>query len=289
MTLISPLLQGLCDDAALFPPGNAPLAEAIPAHHAYRRADYAALVGPFIFPAPRLGELAAQLSGDSSLSLSLTVPTGPADTAAALASAVDLPGVRVIAVEVGTPAGVTADEAFEELARIRSTYPDIEIFVEVPRDGRRGDYLAALTAAGYSAKFRTGGIVAEAYPDEGELADAIIFVVRAGIPFKATAGLHHAVRNTDPDTGFEQHGFLNILTAVTVAAADGDRSDVVAALAERDGSAIARALSGVTDKAAADVRRRFLSFGTCSITDPLTELESLGLISVGPKTEGTLV
>ncbi len=87
MTIISPLLRGLCDDAALFPPGNAPLTEAIPAHAAYLQADYDALVGPFVFPAPRLGELAAYVSADSPVTLSLTVPAGPSDTAAALSNA----------------------------------------------------------------------------------------------------------------------------------------------------------------------------------------------------------
>jgi hypothetical protein len=34
---------------------------------------------------------------------------------------------------------------------------------------------------------------------------AIAAVVAAGVSFKPTAGLHHALRNTDPETGFEQH------------------------------------------------------------------------------------
>ena len=289
MTIVSPLLSGLCDDAALFPPGNAPLAEAVPAHAAYLKADYDALVGPFVFPAPRLSELAEYVSADSPVTLSLTVPAGPADTAAALSNALAIPGVRVAAVEVGIPDGLEADAAFAELARVHAAHPDIAIFVEVPRGCRRADYLTALETAGYSAKFRTGGIVAEAYPNEDELADALISVVRANIPFKATAGLHHGVRNTDLETGFEQHGFLNIMVAVDAARRGADRSEVVAALAQRDGESIARALADLTEDEAGEVRRRFLSFGTCSISDPLTELEGLGLIVRSDKTEGTLV
>lgn len=285
MTVISPLLRGLCDDAALFPPGNAPLLEAVPAHQEHIEANYSALVGPFVFPAPRLDELSAHVSLENPVALSLTVPAGPDATAAAVSKALAIPGVDVVAVEVGIPAGIEAEQTFEELTRLHAAHPYIDIFVEVPRDGRRESYLAALEKAGYSAKFRTGGVQAEAYPDENELADAIIAVVRAGIPFKATAGLHHAVRNTDPETGFEQHGFLNIISAVGAATAGADRSDVVAALAERDGTTIAHSLSGLDGE---DVRRRFLSFGTCSISDPLTELEDLGLINRSETTEGTL-
>ena len=32
-------------------------------------------------------------------------------------------------------------------------------------------------------------------------------------PFKCTAGLHNAVRHRAADTGFEHHGFLNVLLA----------------------------------------------------------------------------
>ncbi len=38
--------KGLCDDAAIFPPGLAPLAEAVPAHVRHLDSPYAELVGP---------------------------------------------------------------------------------------------------------------------------------------------------------------------------------------------------------------------------------------------------
>src|SRR5689334_3493798 len=41
---------GLLDDAAVFPPGNAPLPDAVAAHREYRAAWYAPMVGPLLLP-----------------------------------------------------------------------------------------------------------------------------------------------------------------------------------------------------------------------------------------------
>jgi|tagenome__1003787_1003787.scaffolds.fasta_scaffold20108502_2 hypothetical protein len=62
---------------------------------------------------------------------------------------------------------------------------------------------------------------------------------RAGLPFKATAGLHHAFRSTDPGTAFEQHGFLNLITAVDAALALADEASVARLLAERKADVVA--------------------------------------------------
>ncbi|WP_281499327.1 hypothetical protein [Rhodococcus sp. F64268] len=292
VTTFGPLLTNLCDDAALFPPGNAPIADAVPAHAVHTAADHAPLVGSFVFPAGRLGELAellAQTPYSGELELSLTVPAGTAAVAPALAKAATLDSVSVTALEIAVPAEQTVDELFAALGEISSTETERDIFVEVPRDDRRPEILARLAQTPYSAKFRTGGIVAEAYPDEAELADAIRTVVASGVPFKATAGLHHAVRNTDPETGFEQHGFLNILAAVAVALDGGDNAAIAEVLADRDGAALASRLKELSDERATEVRSRFRSYGTCSIADPLTDLLDLGLApsTVSPISEGT--
>ncbi|RZD92947.1 hypothetical protein C0Q65_30390, partial [Streptomyces albidoflavus] len=150
----------------------------------------------------------------------------------------------------------------------------VTVYVEVPRDRRRAGLIAALADSPFLAKFRTGGVRAELYPDERELARAVLLAVRAQVPFKATAGLHHAVRNTDPRTGFEQHGHLNLLAATGAALNGAGEEEVVAVLAERDATTVA----GLVRALSPEVRTAFRSFGTCSLAEPVGELAALGLL-----------
>ena len=275
---VGPLLAHLCDDAAIFPPGLKPLELAVPDHLGHGSSGHAGYVGPFLLSAAALEEAVPVVAGvgAGAIDLALTVPDETA-LPAALARADELPAFRLVAVEVPLSPGSDPAEAVAAIQRAVEGR-DLEVFVEIPRDGRRPEAIAETQAAGFQAKFRTGGIRAELYPDEAELADAIIAVVGRGLPFKATAGLHHAVRNADPDRGFEQHGFLNILQAVAVVLDGGDRDAVIAALAERDGAALAARLGALDDERARAVRRSFRSFGTCSISEPVDEMTELGLI-----------
>ncbi|WP_433136244.1 hypothetical protein ACQPZ8_28910 [Actinomadura nitritigenes] len=273
MSDVPAFARGLCDDAAVFPPGLAPLADAVPAHRRHRSAPYAALVGPLVLPATALDQLHPLLTGTAGpLEVSITAPNGPAQAAKAVETAARLP-VKVHAVEVTVPAAMTARDLFRELARI-----DVPVFVEVPRGERCGDVIAALADSGHRAKLRTGGVRAEMYPDERELAAAVASAVEAQVPFKATAGLHHPVRNTDPETGFHQHGFLNLLLATDAALCGGAVGDLEGVLAERDKDTVAAAVHDLGEAHAAAVRLGFLSFGSCCITEPLTELMGLGLV-----------
>jgi hypothetical protein len=249
------------------------LAEAVPAHLRHKASGYAALVGSFVVASASLRDLA--IPDGERLDLVVTVPAGPEHVTGALAEAAALPGARLAAIEVAVPDGMPPAELFGTLDRADA---DVPVFVEVPRDERRAAVIAALPGTPYRAKFRTGGVKAHLYPDEAELAGAIASAVDAGVPFKATAGLHHAVRNTDPETGFEQHGFLNVLLATGAALGGASRAELATVLARRDGAGLAEGIAALDGTA---VRERFLSFGTCSITDPLTDLANLGLVAGG--------
>lgn len=274
------LLAGLCDDAAVFPPGNAPLADAVAAHRVHATGWYADLVGPLVLPTAALEALPALL--ETALAVSLTVPLGPAGLPAALAAARALP-IELRSVEVAVPPGMSAAELADRLAAaVPPGEPaagpgDVAVFVEVPRDDRRDAVLAAVRDGGHRAKFRTGGVRADLYPDEAELAASLAAAIAAGVAFKATAGLHHAVRNTDPATGFEQHGFLNLLLAAEARAGGGTEDDARALLAERDPATVAALVRALPPGGR---RSGFVSFGTCSVTDPLDDLVALGLLAV---------
>lgn len=274
--MIPALLRGLCDDAALFPPGNAPLPAALAGHTRYRDSDFAALVGPLIFPIPRLAELATRESGP--LTIVCTAPGGPGTVAPALGRVAAIEDLTAAGLEIAAPAQMSAAEFFAAVTALAPVTGALDMYVEVPRDDRRPAFLERLADSPYAAKFRTGGMVAEAYPDERELALALGAAVTAGIPFKATAGLHHAIRNTDPDTGFEQHGFLNLLLATQLALGGADTGALEAVLANRAGPAVAAELAALSDTEVRAVRSAFRSFGTCSIGDPLTELVDLDLL-----------
>lgn len=272
------LYASLCDDAAIFPPGNKPLEQAVPDHLAHRRSAHRDLVGPFVLSAakvPELGPLTRHGYADGSLPLSVVVPS-PGRVREVAEQVFDLPAAMLVSVEVVPDEGAGAAATLATLDEQLEGLSVVDGFVEVPRDERRADFLAALGDSRFKAKFRTGGVRADLYPDEAELAAAITAAVTAGVPFKATAGLHHALRNTD-DRSFEQHGFCNLLWATERALA-GDGPGARRALAERDAGTVAAALQAFDVETAHRVREAFVSFGTCSIDEPRDELVALGLV-----------
>jgi len=70
------LLAELIDDAALFPPGDAPLARAVPAHLAHDAGSLSGLLGRFLCPVSKLPDLKPLLSEDDDLRLGLIADTG---------------------------------------------------------------------------------------------------------------------------------------------------------------------------------------------------------------------
>ncbi|MGA9102632.1 hypothetical protein [Aeromicrobium sp.] len=260
------LFDRFFDDAAIFPPGNAAIDDAVRAHVAALDSSFARQVGPFVCSAARLTALGDTLATTEvdSLDLALVTPIGSA--AASIATAHGAPRVRLRAVEVPM---IDTETETDDLPSV----PEGTLLVVERPIGSRIDLPPDV-----ALKLRTGGETADAFPDEAQLASALADAVEQGRRFKLTAGLHHAVRHTDQATGFEHHGFLNVVLAVHAAMSGSD--DLAAVLAERDAPKVAAAVGELDEAARGMVRSRFLSFGTCSITEPIDDLRTLGLLDV---------
>ncbi|MEU4624017.1 hypothetical protein AB0G04_29085 [Actinoplanes sp. NPDC023801] len=253
---MNPLFAGLFDDAAIFPPGNVPMPAAVSAHRERQSSALAPLAGPFVCSLARFGELAEAAAGGPPLRVSLVLPgpvAGPPDALPAAA------GLEIAGVEGPS---LTAD----------GTLPT---YTEIPCREVTATRVAALRDAGLRLKIRTGGVRADAFPSEAELAGALWAAVRGGLAFKLTAGLHDPIRHRDPVTGFEHHGFLNVLLA-TARALQG--YEIERALADQDGRRVAAAVAGIDEVLVKAVRHHFISFGTCSIDEPVAGLRKYRLL-----------
>ncbi|WP_214105834.1 hypothetical protein [Acrocarpospora catenulata] len=260
---------GFFDDAALFPPGNAPMALAVPRHWEHRSTWYQDTVGPFVCPRHRLAELHDLLAGHGPrLEVAVIIAEGPAALAAGVCEATAHPRVRLRAVEL---------PAHGELRALpnMAVPEDVTVYAEVPLTPDALAEVPALTGTGLRLKFRTGGTRAQDFPDEPALAAALACAVRHGVPFKLTAGLHHAIRHTGHGTGFEHHGFLNVLAATAAAQQGADKAAITDILACREAETV---VNWCTPTALAAARPHFVSFGTCSIDEPVTDLVALGLL-----------
>ena len=274
--------SGLLDDAATFPPGDVPLAEAVETYDARRSQWYAGLVGSLVCKDTDLGSV------DRRLPLSVVVSGGAGGVAGALRLAVrhdhhvaglevalrdldDLPGNArrvVAAVEAARAEGVLAD--------------DTAVYVELPQADPGTGWLAAadeVAAAELRLKLRTGGLDDDLFPSADRLAACIDAALDRETPFKCTAGLHHAVRHRDEATGFAHHGFLNVLLATRALFDGATAADAVALLESTDGASLA---GRADESAVTGARRWFTSFGSCSVREPLDDLLALGLLQETP-------
>jgi hypothetical protein len=273
------LFTGLFDDAALFPPGDAPMAAAVPAHRELR-ARLGDLVGPFVVPAARLDELGEHLgdtSGDDAAPFGVSLIAAAGDLPTAAARVTRSPGLALATVEVPVVTGAAA--AREAIRVLDDVLPaDVPAAVELPRTPARDEVLDVLAGTRHRAKLRTGGLRAALFPSPEELAATLAACVTRGVALKCTAGLHSAVRHTDPATGFPHHGFLNVLLAVSALTAGAPIGIAVEHLRDADAGHLVAALRTWTPERAARTRTAFTSFGTCSVLEPVDDLVALGLL-----------
>jgi hypothetical protein len=299
MNAASALLTSLIDYAGLFPPAELQMRAAVPRYAGYRAGPYAWLVGRFVLPIAQIDEFERTFDDlpaeHRRITWALAV-LGGRNLEADVRKIVDFN--RRHGDEGRQDAKIESIDlkvhSLEDVARAADVVSEPgEVYFEIAITSDPRDRLAAVAAAGGRAKVRTGGVSAELFPSVPDLARFLKACAGEKVAFKATAGLHYAMRSEHPLAADEpgsrmlMHGFLNVFLAAALAYCDGSGTQLVeAVLNERQASAFAFDASGVSIHGRrlscedlAQARRRFaLSYGSCSLDEPIEELKMLGLI-----------
>ncbi|MGK7875572.1 MAG: hypothetical protein AB4426_20415 [Xenococcaceae cyanobacterium] len=291
---VKALFSSIVDYAGLFPPAKLGMKEAIANYAQYQMTCYNWMLGRFVLPTSRLNEfeellpkfsledsktrqwsLSAIVSGDWKLEIEKVQSFNSKDQIAI--TALEFPMLLSTEIErviPRLPAGVDA-------------------FFEIPFSEDLEAYLAVLQGTNVSAKIRTGGITADAFPSMAQLCRFILACADARLPFKATAGLHHPLPAKHPLTSKSDspstvmHGFLNVaISAALVYWQKVTAEEALAVLQESSIDAFQFRTDSISWKdrrldisELEQTRQRFFrSFGSCSFQEPVNDLKDLKLL-----------
>ena len=296
------LLDSIVDYAGLFPPASVTMATAVRNFAHYRASESGWMLGRFICPAKALELFSAEAelylprdAGAIAWHLSVTA-SGDIETDMNAMTAfnarhrVCFDEYSVIADAYEVKAN-TAEEVDDIHTRVPVT---LCTFIEVSLVDNPGPIVGAIARTGRRAKMRVGGITADAFPDSERIAQFLIACAHGGVVAKATAGLHHPLRDAyrltyaDDAQQAVMYGYLNVFLATALVGSGASTRDVVAMLEERDASHITFDAThcywaggskpyALDRSFLAQMRDRGLvSFGSCSFTEPVVETRALG-------------
>jgi hypothetical protein len=282
------LFREWIDDAAVFPPGNAPVPRAWSEHVELLAGTEGDLLGPLLIGASAAQELARAASVHAAPD-----HVSPVDVTVVGRAGVPIQEVvdAVQSLRGEVHLNVTGAEVAHGAGDWRRLVDlGLRTAVEVPREGR--DLVRALDdlAAGVAeevggsegaavlAKWRTQATPQAPAPDSRQLAGFLQTAAQErGLAFKLTGGLHRAV--APGPSAEEPHGALNVLLATHRLLQGTSVSELAATLEVQDGRALAALLADLTEREVQGLRGRFVSFGCCGVLDPIHDLTDLGLIT----------
>lgn len=297
------LLDDIIDYAGLFPPAKLPVDEAVAQYLKHLRGSESWLVSRFACSAGSLGALADQIAAtevkEQEVPIAITVigarTAEPAEFAKSVQRDLDQmqefierasDTAEIEAYEVRKPVGLATKDAI----RVLKPLGVIDVFLELGWDDDQPAALADIVEQEWlGAKARTGGLTPPEFPSCQDLAGFIHDCMSLDLRFKLTAGMHHPLRHLDPLLGARQHGFLNVaVAAALIEEHDFSRAQVAEVLADENPSHFVFGVDSFAYRdwevqlpAIEDMRSLYLSYGCCSVEDPILGLATLGLVEVG--------
>lgn len=280
------LMAGAVDYAGLFPPAQLPLADALAE---YRRALAGAdawMLGRFIVPAVQLSVLADAVVRDAHDGRGWTVSAIVREHMDEDAAAVQAFNQRAVNQHVRVDTIECRPSSSDSITWLAKTFsPAFTVHVEVGVGPTARDDLRVVARHRLRAKVRTGGLAADAFPAPASLVAFIESARDVGVPFKATAGLHHAMRGAYPlsdEIGAQSatmHGFVNLMLATAAVGERFPTTTAAALLTRTDHSALVfddeRVRWGDVELSIDAIGRmreaQCVSFGACSFREPADE------------------
>ena len=297
-TALGDLLAASIDYAGLFPPAALPMATTVANYARYRAGPDAWALGRLVVPVARLAELeraavgvAPEVPDDPWRVSALVGPNAVEDfeTLGEFNRRHGLKGASALTADV-IEAKADSVAAVEQL--LDAVPPWAQAYVEIPLSMNSAPLVAAIASRGGRAKARTGGVTADAFPASSDLLRFLRACVAAGVPFKATAGLHHPLRAeyrltyaSDSPRG-TMFGFLNVFLTAAFLRNGLRADDALQLLEERSAAALRFGNDAIEwrghrlDRAAVDGVRAtgIVAFGSCSFDEPIEEARERGWV-----------
>ncbi|MFN7930831.1 MAG: hypothetical protein U0Y68_23480 [Blastocatellia bacterium] len=294
------LLEGAIDYAGLFPPASLGMQAAVTNYANYIAGEHAGLLGRFVVPVRRLSEFEDAADkllprGNPVYPWRLSAIIGN-DLLTELDEILDFNRFHARDEQAGAAVVDTVEMKVETVSNIqRAMYlipRTLTTYFEIPITTNPAALIEAIGLARARAKVRTGGLTANAFPSLPDLARFLCLCAEGRVPFKATAGLHHALRGSyrltyEPDTdSATMNGFLNVLLAMAFARFDFSDTELEELLVESSPTAFIFDEEGVQwrrhrltrDQLELARRQIGMAFGSCSFEEPVKELQALKLL-----------
>jgi hypothetical protein len=303
---------GIIDYAGLFPPARLPLDRAVGNYAKYRAGSDAWMLGRFVIPAARLGELEAFahfFSSGPPLPLSVLGRGGATQEEFLLGLRADAEAVTAFRSRHGDRAVIDAMELrLPSLGSDRNTLtefgqtidaildpllPPDAVFYELTFGSA---WQQAVDAGicftgdrGSGLKLRCGGLDASAFPSPEQVARVIYGCAQGLLPVKFTAGLHHPIRHYDRGVSAKMYGFLNIFGAGILASNHYARlgeQQIREIIEDENQSHFSfdeigfgwKQYHALTEDIILPRRELFVSFGSCSFDEPRADLRVMGIL-----------
>jgi len=314
-------MSKIIDYAGLFPPARLPLDRAVNEYIRHKQEPESWMLNRFICPAQKLSDLFAfnEEFKANSVDLPLTVLLGNTGSQSGFLSQLEEDLKRLDDLEKKMSTTLTADifemrlsrNLFDNFTKNRISefltkiqdlmlgygYKHTALFLELEQVETTKDdllnyfqtikELRASLNPNWGVKLRCGGETGEAFPTPEKISEFLALCVKMDIPFKATAGLHHPVRQFNTSVNTKMHGFFNVFGAALLAFRHQLNSiEINKIIQEEDAGHFLFASDIFSWKnleiSTSDVQNlrntRVIGFGSCSFNEPREDLKKLGLL-----------